>query len=81
MAGAEDDSLGCLDILLYYVQIFFSARFLFLVVLESTSNLKIELTESGDGCVLCLLDAHHGNIDSNNLRSLYDERARNVLRL
>ena len=38
----------------------------------STSNLKIELTESGAGCVLCLLDAHHGNIDSGNLQSLYD---------
>ena len=36
----------------------------------ATSNLKIWIEASADGCILRASDAHHGNISDENLNSL-----------
>lgn len=38
----------------------------------TTSNLKLALVEKGDGCVLQVSDARHGNIDEKQVQSYED---------
>ncbi len=38
----------------------------------ATSFLRLVLNERDDGCVLLVSDAHHGNIDDNNLKNLQE---------